>query len=106
MALTFGFMIAVDLSVPELKSPLTLVVFYMLITTAELCIFPSGLVEISRRAPKRAIGLLMGCWYCTQGGGSLIAGLLGGLTDSYPVSMIFALLAALGLVASLFALGI
>ena len=37
-------------------------VFYVLITAAELCVLPAGLVEVSRRSPKEVIGIMMGVW--------------------------------------------
>ena len=59
-------------------APIWIIVFYLVITMAELCVFPVGLAEISSRAPKQIMGLLMGLWVFTMGFGSLCAGWLGG----------------------------
>ncbi len=82
-------------------APVWIVVFYIVITIAELCVFPIGLAEISRRAPRQMVGLLMGFWVFTMGFGSLVAGWLGGLMADAPNWMIFAVLAAGGTLSAL-----
>ena len=84
-----------------LVAPVWIVVFYIVITIAELCVFPIGLAEISRRAPRQMVGLLMGFWVFTMGFGSLVAGWLGGLLADAPSWMIFAVLAAGGTLSAL-----
>jgi POT family proton-dependent oligopeptide transporter len=101
MGMSFLFMMLVEILQTGQKPPWVLVVFYLLITTAELCVLPGGLVEISRRAPKNAVGLLMGCWIFTMGVGSFLAGGLGALFSAYPLSWLFALLGGAGAVFAL-----
>ena len=79
-----------------LVAPVWIVVFYIVITIAELCVFPIGLAEISRRAPPELVGLLMGFWVFTMGFGSLTAGWLGGWLAQAQTWMIFAVLAGGG----------
>ena len=97
MALSYVLMMAVDMKAGGgLVAPHWILVFYLIITLAELCVFPVGLAEISRRAPKQVTGLLMGLWVFTMGFGNLGAGWLGGSLADAPTWMIFAVLAAGG----------
>ena len=100
MSASFLFMIAVEYLAPEAASPLVLVVFYVLITSAELCVLPAGLVEVSRRSPKEVIGIMMGVWIFTMGGGSFLAGVLGSYANELGNIGIFSVLAAIGLVSA------
>jgi len=97
MALSYVLMMAVDMKAGGgLVAPHWILVFYLIITLAELCVFPVGLAEISRRAPKQVTGLLMGLWVFTMGFGNLGAGWLGGSLADAPTWVIFAVLAAGG----------
>ncbi len=97
MALSYVLMAVVDMRAGgSLVAPIWIVVFYLVITLAELCVFPIGLAEISRRAPKEVMGLLMGLWVFTMGFGSLAAGWLGGTLADAPTWLIFAVLAGIG----------
>jgi POT family proton-dependent oligopeptide transporter len=97
MALSYAMMMVVDLQAGrELVAPIWIVIFYLIITIAELCVFPVGLAEISRRAPQQIMGVLMGLWVFTMGFGSLSAGWLGGALADAPTWLIFAVLAGGG----------
>ncbi len=97
MALSYVLMAVVDMMAGGgLVAPIWIVVFYLVITLAELCVFPIGLAEISRRAPKEVMGVLMGLWVFTMGFGSLCAGWLGGTLADVPAWMMFAVLAGGG----------
>ena len=97
MALSYVLMAIVDLMAGRaLVAPIWIVVFYLVITVAELCVFPIGLAEISRRAPQQVMGVLMGLWVFTMGFGSLGAGWLGGIFADAPTWMLFAVLAGGG----------
>jgi POT family proton-dependent oligopeptide transporter len=97
MALSYAMMMVVDLQAgKDLVAPIWIVVFYLIITIAELCVFPVGLAEISRRAPPQLMGVLMGLWVFTMGFGSLSAGWLGGALADAPTWLIFAVLAGGG----------
>ena len=101
MALSYALMTVVDLHAgTNLVAPIWIVVFYLIITLAELCVFPVGLAEISRRAPQSIMGVLMGFWVFTMGLGSLAAGWLGGSLADAPSWMIFAVLASGGLLSA------
>jgi proton-dependent oligopeptide transporter, POT family len=107
MVLSYALMMVVDLEAGnDLVAPIWIVVFYLVITLAELCVFPVGLAEISRRAPPQLMGVLMGLWVFTMGFGSFSAGWLGGSLADAPAWMIFAVLAGGGSISAavLFAL--
>jgi POT family proton-dependent oligopeptide transporter len=90
-------MMVVDLDAGnDLVAPIWIVAFYLIITIAELCVFPVGLAEISRRAPPQLMGVLMGLWVFTMGFGSFSAGWLGGSFADSPTWVIFAVLAGGG----------
>ena len=102
MALSYVLMAVVDLAAgASLVAPVWIIVFYLIITLAELCVFPIGLSEISRRAPQKLMGALMGLWVFTMGFGSLCAGWLGGVFADRPTWMLFAVLAGGGSVSAL-----
>ena len=97
MVLSYALMMVVDLEAGnDLVAPIWIVAFYLIITIAELCVFPVGLAEISRRAPPQLMGVLMGLWVFTMGFGSFSAGWLGGSFADAPTWVIFAVLAGGG----------
>ena len=101
MALSYVLMAAIDVMAGNSPvAPIWIVVFYLIITLAELCVFPIGLAEISRRAPPKIMGVLMGFWVFTMGFGSLGAGWLGGVFADAPAWMLFAVLAAGGVLSA------
>lgn len=58
-------------------SPLWLIGSYLLFSTAELCVSPVGFSLVSKLAPPRRVGLLMGLWLAAIAVGNLSAGLIG-----------------------------
>src|SRR6185369_8933193 len=55
-------------------SPWWLVVVYFIQTMGEMCLSPVGLSTISKLAPVRMVGLMMGVWFLSISIGSYIAG--------------------------------
>jgi POT family proton-dependent oligopeptide transporter len=101
MTLSYVLLAVVDLVAGRaLVAPAWIVIFYLIITVAELCVFPIGLAEISRRAPQKVMGILMGLWVFTMGFGSLGAGLLGGVFADAPTWILFTVLAGGGSVSA------
>ena len=86
-------------------SPLWLVLTYLLHTVGELCLSPVGLSAMTKLAPARVTGLMMGVWFLATSVGNKIAGTVAGLTEKFSgqqifgtvtvVALIFALLLAL-----------
>jgi POT family proton-dependent oligopeptide transporter len=58
--------------------PTWLVSTYLLHTIGELCLSPVGLSSVTKLAPKRLVGQMMGIWFLATSLGNLIAGLLAG----------------------------
>ncbi|HTV49873.1 MAG TPA: peptide MFS transporter [Steroidobacteraceae bacterium] len=67
-------------------APGWLVATYFLQTTGELCLSPIGLSNVSKLAPARLAGQLMGVWLLSISIGDLVAGLIGGEIGSGSVA--------------------
>jgi POT family proton-dependent oligopeptide transporter len=73
----FGFaalVYASSLTGSGLVSPLWLIGLYLLHTIGELCLSPVGLSTVTRLAPVRMVGLMMGVWFLSISIGSFLAG--------------------------------
>lgn len=66
-----------------------LVALYFLYTCSELCISPVGLSSMSRLAPTRLAGMVMGTWFLAAAIGNFIAGQAAGFSASRGVSFLF-----------------
>ena len=62
-------------------SPWWLVVVYFLQVVGEMCLSPVGLSTVTRLAPAKLVGLMMGVWFLASAIGNKFAGELGGLFD-------------------------
>lgn len=102
MALAFGLIgiAALDASPGMPASWWWIVLFYLVFTTGELCIYPVGLALVSRLAPHRWMGVLMGAWLLTNALGSWLAGELGAIAQRVGASTVFASLALVALIAA------
>ena len=78
-----------------LASPGWLVGAYFLLTISELCIWTISLAAVTRLAPERHAGLIVGLWYLAIALGSWCAGQIGALVGQMPVADVFALLSKL-----------
>ncbi len=58
--------------------PTWLIATYLLHTFGELCVSPVGLSSVTKLAPRRLVGQMMGIWFLATSLGNLIAGLLAG----------------------------
>jgi proton-dependent oligopeptide transporter, POT family len=64
-----------------LMTPVFLVfAYYLLATTAELCLSPVGLSAMNRLAPKYLASLIMGAWFYMTAVGNFVAGKIGEAT--------------------------
>jgi proton-dependent oligopeptide transporter, POT family len=59
-------------------APYWLICTYLLHTTGELCLSPVGLSAVTKLAPARFVGQMMGLWFVAASLGNLIAGLFAG----------------------------
>jgi POT family proton-dependent oligopeptide transporter len=80
-------------------SPLWLTVVYLLHTCGELCLSPVGLSAMTKLAPARIGGLMMGVWFLATSVGNFIAGRLAGFYEQMPLPTLFTTIALFGIVA-------
>lgn len=59
-------------------APTWLLMAYLLHTFGELCLSPVGLSNVTKLAPPRFVGQMMGTWFLGSAVGNLFAGLIGG----------------------------
>jgi proton-dependent oligopeptide transporter, POT family len=64
-----------------LVSPWWLIFSYLFQTWGELCLSPVGLSSMTKLAPRRYVGQMMGIWFLAASVGNLVAGLVGGHVD-------------------------
>jgi POT family proton-dependent oligopeptide transporter len=88
----------------KIMSPMWLISSYFLVTIAEILVSPMGLSFVSKVAPKRIRGLMMGFWFSATAVGSYIAGRMAGLYDTMPHHQLLLIIAVLPLFASLLTL--
>jgi len=68
---------------PHLRvSGMYLAVLYLVATLAELCISPVGLSSMSKLAPTRLAGMVMGTWFLGTAIGNYLAGRAAGFSES------------------------
>jgi POT family proton-dependent oligopeptide transporter len=86
-------------------SPNWLVMFYVVSTCSELCISPVGLSSMSKLAPERLAGMVMGTWFLAAAIGNYLAGRAAQLSDAHGFGYLFWLLiiASLVIAVALFA---
>lgn len=78
LAASFLLMVpAAGLTASGKISPLWLVGLFALQTMGELCLSPVGLSAMTRLAPGRLVGLMLGVWFLGAAFGNKLAGLIG-----------------------------
>jgi POT family proton-dependent oligopeptide transporter len=87
-----------------LTSGVYLIVLYFLSTCSELCISPVGLSSMSKLAPDRLAGMVMGTWFLGAANGNYLAGRAAGFSDKLGFDVLFYVLiiASLAVAAALF----
>jgi POT family proton-dependent oligopeptide transporter len=80
-------------------SSLWLVLSYLLQTMGELCLSPVGLSAMSKLAPVRIAGLIMGVWYLSISVGNYLAGMASSVYETVPLPTLFGLVSATALAA-------
>lgn len=82
VALSFAWMIpAAKLAAAGKVSPVWLLGLFLLQTIGELCLSPVGLSTMTKIAPERMTGLVLGLWFLAAAFGNKLAGVLGGSFD-------------------------
>ncbi|HUG26952.1 MAG TPA: peptide MFS transporter [Gemmatimonadales bacterium] len=88
-----------------LVSPMWLLLAYLLHTIGELCLSPVGLSAMTRLAPARVTGLMMGVWFLATSVGNWIGGQIATFYEALSLPSLFgAITAFVGLAAVVMAL--
>jgi POT family proton-dependent oligopeptide transporter len=66
-----------------------LMLTYLIHTIGELCLSPVGLSAMTKLAPARIVGQMMGIWFMGAALGNFIGGRVGGLFETFPLRIIF-----------------
>jgi POT family proton-dependent oligopeptide transporter len=72
-----------------LVSPWWLVLSYFVVEIGELSISPVGLSVVTKLAPIRIVGLMMGVWFLSVAVGDIIAGWTAGFFSTMPLPTLF-----------------
>jgi len=83
-----------------LVSPLWLVGVYFVHTIGELCLSPVGLSIVTKLAPPRIVGAMMGLWFLSIAVGNKMAGWVAGYFERMPLPQLFGAVAATTFVAA------
>ena len=77
------------LEVQHLVSPMWLIVVYLLHTIGELCLSPVGLSAVTKLAPGRLVGSMMGVWFLSIALGNLIGGEVSRYFETFALPNLF-----------------
>ena len=75
-------------------SPWFLVISYAISELGEICLGPVGLSAVTKLAPVRIVGLMMGVWFLSLSFGNKLAGWVGGFIETMPLNSLFTICAA------------
>ena len=70
-------------------SPIWLIVLYFFHTVGELSLSPVGLSTVTKLAPGRMVGVMMGVWFLALSLGNFIGGSIAGLFGRFPLPQLF-----------------
>ena len=87
-------------------SPWWLIAAYGVSELGELCLSPVGLSVVTKLAPIRSVGLMMGVWFLSIAAGNKLSGWSAGLGTSVPLPTLFGAIAAICIVAALILFGL
>jgi POT family proton-dependent oligopeptide transporter len=76
-----------------LASPIWLLMVYFLHTIGELCLSPVGLSSMTKFAPQRVQGLMLGVWFASISVGTFLGSLVAGQYENFQLTTIFAAVA-------------
>ncbi|MFN3322469.1 MAG: peptide MFS transporter [Bryobacteraceae bacterium] len=97
-----GFVIlgvgAVRSEAGEMVSPTWLIASFFFHTVGELCLSPVGLSAMTKLAPARVAGMMMGAWFLSNAVGNYVAGRLAGVYEAFSPPTLFNAVAATAIV--------
>jgi POT family proton-dependent oligopeptide transporter len=70
-------------------SPMWLLTVYFLHTIGELCLSPVGLSTMTKLAPERVVGQMMGVWFLASSVGNFLSGQAAGFFEAMPLPRLF-----------------
>ncbi len=82
-------------------SPGWLAVCYLIHTVGELCLSPVGLSAMTKLAPARIAGFMMGVWFLSISAGNFLGGRLSSLYESLPLPKLFGYVGGFGIAVGL-----
>jgi POT family proton-dependent oligopeptide transporter len=82
-------------------SPAWLFATYVLHSAGELCLSPVGMSTVSKLAPARLAGLMMGVWFLSLSLGNYLGGRIAGYFELLPLPKLFGAVAATTLASAL-----
>ncbi|HKK46199.1 MAG TPA: peptide MFS transporter [Balneolaceae bacterium] len=84
----FVMVIAAEVAMAHMKASVVfLVTYYLLETFGELSLSPVGLSTVTKLAPKRLVGQMMGIWFLSTGLAEILAGRFAGNFNQHDVHM-------------------
>ena len=86
----------------DLISPDWLISTYLVLTFAELLLSPMGISFVSKVAPPKYKGAMMGCWFAATALGNYLVSIPGLLWNKIPLAGVWGLLITLCLLSALF----
>ena len=87
---------------PQRVSTLWLVSTYLVLTFAELLLSPMGISFVSKVAPQKYQGVMMGCWFGATAVGNFLVQIPAYLWNNVPLTAVWGVLVALCLASFLF----
>jgi POT family proton-dependent oligopeptide transporter len=96
-----GFAVLIPVANGNAASPWWLTLTYLLHTLGELCLSPVGMSAMTKLAPARIGGLMMGAWFLSLSVGDFIGGRLASVYETFPLPMLFGIVAGFSIVVGL-----
>ncbi|HEY4054230.1 MAG TPA: oligopeptide:H+ symporter [Terriglobales bacterium] len=96
----FSFMVLVPPAAHTGVSPNWLNMAYFLSVIGEMCLSPVGLSAMTKLAPVRAMGFVMGVWFLSISIGDWLAGRAGSLFETMPLRTLYGVSAAVPIIAA------
>ena len=84
-----------------LVSPIWLMAVYLMHTWAELCLSPVGLSSMTKLAPARVVGSMMGVWFLGASVGNFMAGQMASFYEKMPLEQLLGAVSVLPIVAGI-----
>jgi POT family proton-dependent oligopeptide transporter len=93
VCVSLGFAVLVPVAGGMAVSPWWLILTYWLHTLGELSLSPVGLSAMTKLAPTRVAGMMMGLWFVSIGAGDYLGGRVASLYGSVPLPTLFGIVA-------------